>query len=86
VQVQRWLGHHSASFTHDTYTHLLDDGVGDGLDLDAELNLGTPKTKTSRLPTVDVPTAPGLGEPVCGEVAWRGRMAPERAQLQGGTK
>lgn len=25
VQVQRWLGHHSASFTLDTYVHLLDD-------------------------------------------------------------
>lgn len=36
-QVQRWLGHHAASFTLDTYTHLLDDGVGEGLDLDAEL-------------------------------------------------
>lgn len=27
-QVQRWLGHHSPSFTLDTYIHLLDDGVG----------------------------------------------------------
>jgi hypothetical protein len=36
---QRWLGHHAASFTLDTYTHLLDDGLGDGLDLDAELAL-----------------------------------------------
>jgi integrase len=33
VQVQRWLGHHSPSFTLDTYVHLLDDGVGDPLDL-----------------------------------------------------
>jgi integrase len=24
VQVQRWLGHHSPSFTLDTYVHLLD--------------------------------------------------------------
>ena len=37
-QVQRWLGHHSASFTLDTYIHLLDDGVGAPLDLDAELS------------------------------------------------
>lgn len=36
-QVQRWLGHHAASFTLDTYTHLLDDGIGEPLDLDAEL-------------------------------------------------
>lgn len=26
-QVQRWLGHHSASFTLDTYNHLLDEGL-----------------------------------------------------------
>jgi integrase len=29
VQVQRWLGHHSASFTLDTYVHLLDGDLGD---------------------------------------------------------
>jgi integrase len=39
-QVQRWLGHHAASFTLDTYTHLLDDGLGDGLDLSLELDVG----------------------------------------------
>lgn len=27
-QVQRWLGHHSPSFTIDTYVHLLDEGLG----------------------------------------------------------
>lgn len=37
-QVQRWLGHHSAAFTLDTYIHLLDDGVGDALDLLTELD------------------------------------------------
>jgi len=26
-QVQRWLGHHSASFTLDTYVHLLSDDL-----------------------------------------------------------
>lgn len=39
-QVQRWLGHHSAAFTLDTYIHLLDDGVGEALDLDVELAQG----------------------------------------------
>lgn len=39
-QVQRWLGHHAASFTLDTYTHLLDDGLGAGLDLATELEVG----------------------------------------------
>jgi integrase len=34
-QVQRWLGHHSPAFTLDTYVHLLDDGVGEPLDLPA---------------------------------------------------
>ncbi len=28
VQVQRWLGHHSASFTLDTYVHLLENDLG----------------------------------------------------------
>lgn len=28
VQVQRWLGHHSPSFTLDTYVHLLDEHFG----------------------------------------------------------
>ena len=33
VQVSRWLGHHSPSFTLDVYAHLLDEGVGEPLDL-----------------------------------------------------
>lgn len=28
-QVQLWLGHHSASFTSDTYVHLLPDDLGE---------------------------------------------------------
>ena len=32
VQVQRWLGHHSPSFTLDTYVHLLDSDLGDPLE------------------------------------------------------
>jgi integrase len=31
VQVQRWLGHHSPSFTLDTYVHLLEDDLGQPL-------------------------------------------------------
>jgi integrase len=31
VQVSRWLGHHSPSFTLDVYAHLMDDGVGEAL-------------------------------------------------------
>jgi integrase len=33
VQVQRWLGHHSAAFTLATYVHLLDGDLGAPLDL-----------------------------------------------------
>jgi len=32
VKVQRWLGHHSPSFTLDTYVHLLDDDLGEPLE------------------------------------------------------
>lgn len=31
VQVSRWLGHHSPSFTLDVYAHLMDEGVGEPL-------------------------------------------------------
>jgi len=37
VRLSRLLGHHKASFTLDVYSHMLDDGYGDPLDLDAEL-------------------------------------------------
>jgi hypothetical protein len=33
VQVSRWLGHHSPAFTLSTYAHLMDDGVGNALEL-----------------------------------------------------
>jgi integrase len=35
VQVQRWLGHHSAAFTLATYVHLLDGDLGEPLAVDA---------------------------------------------------
>ena len=38
VQVSRWLGHHSPSFTLDVYAHLMDDGVGAALELDHTAN------------------------------------------------
>jgi integrase len=34
VQVQRWLGHHSAAFTLATYVHLMNDDIGEPLDLE----------------------------------------------------
>ena len=50
VQVQRWLGHHSPSFTLDTYVHLLDDGL-DAPDLFDEVVAprGTPGRATRPL-------------------------------------
>jgi integrase len=40
VQVQRWLGHHSASFTLDTYVHLLDNHLSEPLQAAAPLGVG----------------------------------------------
>lgn len=40
VQVQRFLGHHSASFTLDTYVHLLKTDLDEPLELDSELKEG----------------------------------------------
>lgn len=37
LRLSRLLGHHKASFTLDVYAHLLDDGLGDPLSIDAEL-------------------------------------------------
>ena len=34
VQVQRWLGHHSAAFTLATYVHLLDGDIGEPLSIE----------------------------------------------------
>jgi integrase len=41
-QVQRWLGHHSAAFTLDTYIHLLDEDLGQPLSLHEELTGSQP--------------------------------------------
>lgn len=37
VRLSRLLGHHKPSFTLDVYSHMLDDGYGEALDLDGEL-------------------------------------------------
>jgi integrase len=50
VQVQRWLGHHSASFTLDTYVHLLDGDLGDPLERPSENNEGANKVQTDSTP------------------------------------
>jgi integrase len=37
LRLQRWMGHHSAAFTLDTYGHLLGDDLGPHLDLGVEI-------------------------------------------------
>jgi hypothetical protein len=37
IRLQRWMGHHSAGFTLDTYGHLIDGDLGPGLDIGGEL-------------------------------------------------
>lgn len=72
VQVQRWLGHHSASFTLATYVHLLDSGVGDALALDAELAQGANRVQTQAAGTERVPAEPALQEtPISGDFPTR---------------
>ncbi len=46
-QVQRWLGHHSPSFTLDTYVHLLDEHLPEPVDLGRELDHGAPARASS---------------------------------------
>jgi integrase len=50
VQVQRWLGHHAASFTLDTYVYLLSDELPAPLEPAVQVNSGStqrPKTAAS---------------------------------------
>lgn len=51
VQVQHWLGHHSAAFTLATYVHLLDGDIGESL------SVPRGSTKTERV-TTTVTTPP----------------------------
>lgn len=46
VQLSRLLGHHSASFTLDVYTHLIDGDVGVALSIDLEVSASTDETTT----------------------------------------
>jgi integrase len=44
VQVQRWLGHHSAAFTLATYVHLLDGDIGEPLTIEGANKVQTDPT------------------------------------------
>lgn len=57
VQLSRALGHHSASFTLDVYGHLLDDGMGDALDLDVALRMAERPTRHLQHGTWKAPIA-----------------------------
>ena len=46
VQVQRWLGHHSAAFTLSTYVHLLDGDLG------APLELSSARVEDAQAPSI----------------------------------
>ena len=58
VQVSRWLGHHSPSFTLDVYAHLMDDGVGAPLTLEG---VGSGSCSTDREPSLGMDPVPGFG-------------------------
>lgn len=53
VQVQRWLGHHSAAFTLSRYVHLLDGDLGEALSLPQGVN----KVRTCPTPSDAIPIA-----------------------------
>ncbi len=59
VQVQRWLGHHSPGFTLATYVHLLDEDLGEPLDLAAASSAGVSKV-SARHPETTVDPLDGL--------------------------
>ncbi|MGB7588308.1 MAG: hypothetical protein WBM00_06330, partial [Solirubrobacterales bacterium] len=40
-QVQEWLGHADPAFTLRTYVHLMDAGVGGGLDFPSQVKVGS---------------------------------------------
>jgi integrase len=42
LRLQRWMGHHSAAFTLETYGHLIDGYLGPALDLREELRSERP--------------------------------------------
>lgn len=61
VQVQRWLGHHSPSFTLDTYVHLLSDDLGEPL-----APLGRPSVSHDRSGRVKKRSSEGPEKPANG--------------------
>jgi hypothetical protein len=48
VQVQKFLGHHKASFTLDTYIHLLEEDIPEPVEVAIEVSTGTAESSRSR--------------------------------------
>lgn len=46
-QAQRWIGHHSAPFTLDTHFHLLEDRLGEPLEIESEQLRSSPQHATA---------------------------------------
>jgi integrase len=60
VQVQRWLGHHSAAFTLARYVHLLDGDLGEPLTMPQRTNktlTDLPPSETTREAVASSPDA-----------------------------
>jgi integrase len=53
VQVSRWLGHHSPSFTLSVYASLMDEGIGAPLDLTSANKVQTDPTPTNATTAID---------------------------------
>ena len=62
VQVQRWLGHHSAAFTLTTYVHLLDGDLGKPLDFAEDPSEGGNKVATDPTGSDSTPPESDLAE------------------------
>ena len=61
MQVQRWLGHHSASFTLAVYVHLLPDDIPAPLDIGGGNKVATePTANHPTTPDADLVDAPSL--------------------------
>lgn len=61
-QVQRWLGHHSAAFTLETYVHLLSDDLDEPLELPKGGNKGATSPRLGR-PDSDAPESENACNP-----------------------
>jgi integrase len=71
VQVSRWLGHHSPSFTLDVYAHLMDEGVGAPLELSSVgRKPGRPRGTAARSTRRSADAGADGPEPSTGPAPW----------------